>query len=128
MNANGKLTRGHLESDSSNCCDFSGGFVGRMWKDVWNNNHLNDAFPRLFSFAKNQDISVVEFLQNNIIEDQFHTPLSTEAFQEYQELQNLIQNLQIQENEKDKWHYIWGQGFKSPAIARYSYFRHGTVI
>jgi len=35
MNANGKLTRGHLESDSSNCCDFSGGFVGRIrWKRV----------------------------------------------------------------------------------------------
>ena len=34
MNANGKLTRGHLGSDSSNCCDFSSGFVGRMGCDA----------------------------------------------------------------------------------------------
>jgi hypothetical protein len=89
-------------------CTVGNGTSVLFWKDVWNNNHLDEAFPRLFSFAKNQDISVAEFLQNNIIEDQFHTPLSNEAFQEYQELQNLIQNLQIQEKEKDKWHYIWG--------------------
>jgi hypothetical protein len=34
MNANGRLTHGHLESDSSNCCDFNGGFIGRMGCDL----------------------------------------------------------------------------------------------
>jgi hypothetical protein len=34
MNANGKLTHGQLEADSSNCCDFSGGFIGRMSCDL----------------------------------------------------------------------------------------------
>jgi hypothetical protein len=51
---------------------------------------------------------VANFLLNNQIEEQFNLPLSIQAFQEYQEMQQLIQQIQIQDHSKDSWHYIWG--------------------
>jgi hypothetical protein len=36
--------------------------------------------------------------------------LSPEAFQEYQDLQEIIQRIQVGENEMDSWQYIWGSG------------------
>jgi hypothetical protein len=35
-------------------------------------------------------------------------PLSIQAFQEYQQLQDLIQNLQTSGDNKDIWEYTWG--------------------
>jgi hypothetical protein len=34
--------------------------------------------------------------------------MSTQAFQEYQQLQDIIQQLQISQDNKDVWEYIWG--------------------
>jgi hypothetical protein len=65
-------------------------------------------FPRLYSFAKKKDISVAHFLTHNQLQDQFHLPLSVEAFQEYQQMQQIIQQIQISGQEKDSWSYIWG--------------------
>ena len=79
-----------------------------FWEDTWNNILLKQSFPRLYSFARNKNISVAKFLQNNDMQEQFHIPLSVEAFQEFQELQEIIQGIQVQENEKDCWQYIWG--------------------
>jgi hypothetical protein len=76
-----------------------------FWSDVWN-DLLHNRFPRLYSFAKNKQISVAQFLLNNSIQEQFHLPLSVQAFQEYQDLQQLIQGIQIQSEIKDKWTYI----------------------
>jgi hypothetical protein len=69
---------------------------------------MQHKFPRLYSFAKNRDISVAQFLANNQIQEQFHLPLSVEAFQEHQQMQQIIQQIQISSQEKDIWHYIWG--------------------
>jgi hypothetical protein len=74
--------------------------------DIWNDHLLQNEFPRLFSFAKNKKISVAQFLLNNNIEQQ--VPLSVEAFQEYQSLQQVIQQIQIIDQAKDSWSYIWG--------------------
>ena len=53
---------------------------------------------------------MANFLQNSDIQEQFHIPLSTETFQELQDLQTIIQGLQVQENENetDYWQYVWG--------------------
>jgi hypothetical protein len=66
-------------------------------------------FPRLFSYAKNKDISVAQFLISNQLHEQFHLPLCVEAFQEYQQMQQIIQQIQISSQNKDTCHYIWGQ-------------------
>jgi hypothetical protein len=79
-----------------------------FWSDVWNDNLLQHNIPRLFSFAKNKNILVAAFLQNTSLENQFHLPLSEQPFQEYHQLQQIIQQTQVSENSKDSWNYIWG--------------------
>jgi hypothetical protein len=54
-----------------------------------------------YSFAKNKNISVAAFLQNNSLESQFHLPLSEQAFQEYHQLQQIIHQTQVSENSKE---------------------------
>jgi len=66
---------------------------------------MQSKFPRLFSFAKNKKIYVLQFLSNNNLQSQFHLPLSE---QEYQRMQYYIQSIQVQQDTKDSWHYIWG--------------------
>jgi hypothetical protein len=69
---------------------------------------LEQKFPRLYSYAKNKDISVASFIQNNKFEQQFHVPLSVQAFQEYQEMYDIIHQTQISSEAKDIWSYLWG--------------------
>jgi hypothetical protein len=69
---------------------------------------LKDSLPRLYSFARNRNISVAKFLQSEDILEQFNLPLSAEAFQELQDLQTIIQGIQVQSNKADCWQYIWG--------------------
>jgi predicted PP-loop superfamily ATPase len=76
-----------------------------FWSDVWNDHLLQQRFPRLFSFAKDKKISVAQFLQDNHLESQFHLPLSENAHKQYQELQQVISQLQVDESTKDTWHY-----------------------
>jgi hypothetical protein len=52
---------------------------------------------------------VAQFLLNNDIETQFHLPLSEQAFQEYHDMQQLIQQAHILEEAKDTWTYIYGE-------------------
>jgi hypothetical protein len=87
-------------------CKIGDGTTVLFWSDVWNDHLLQQKSPRLFSFAKNKNISVAQFLLNSLLETQFHLPLSVQAFQEHQQLQQLIQQLQVSENTKDTWHYI----------------------
>jgi hypothetical protein len=67
-------------------CKIGDGKTVLFWLDVWNDLLLQQRFPRLFSFAKNKNISVAQFLQNNQLETQFHLPLSEQAYLEYQDL------------------------------------------
>jgi hypothetical protein len=87
-----------------------------FWEDTWNNRLLKESFPRLYSFARNKGISVAKFLQNNDIQAQFYIPLTPEAFQEFQDLQEIIQGLQVEEMENDNWQYIWRSGTYSAKI------------
>jgi hypothetical protein len=90
-------------------CTVGDGTTVLFWSDIWNDHLLQDKFPRFFSFAKNKLISVAKFLGTTQMEELFHLPLSNEAWQEYQALQDIIQGIQITEGEKDCWKYIWGK-------------------
>jgi hypothetical protein len=82
-------------------CKVGDGSTILFWSDVWNDNLLQQRLPRLYSFAKNKNISVTAFLQNNSLEGQFHLPLSEQALQEYQHLHQIIHQTQVLENSKD---------------------------
>ena len=80
-----------------------------FWLDVWNGHFLQEKLPRLFSFAKNQKISVADFVAVTDLTEHFYFPLLDQAFQELYELQEIIQGIQVRGDEKDKWTYIWGR-------------------
>jgi hypothetical protein len=85
---------------------------------------LQHKFPRLYSYAKNKNISVAQFLINNRIEDQFHLPLSIQAFQEYQQLQQIIQDLHVPDSGRDSWEYMWGNSRYTDARFYHLTFKH----
>jgi len=96
-------------------CKLEDGSTVLFWSNLWNDNVMQSKFPRLFSFAKNKKISVLQFLSNNNLQSQFHLPLSEQAYQEYQRMQDYIQSIQVQQNTKDSWHYIWGSNSYIPS-------------
>jgi hypothetical protein len=65
-----------------------------FWKDHWNIDQLLcDRFPRLFSFALNEDISVADFIRS---EDQFQffaLPLPVQVYEELSALLNITREL-----------------------------------
>ena len=71
-------------------CKLGDGSTVLFWSDLWNDNVMQSKFPRLFSFAKNKKISVLQFFSNNNLQSQFHLPLSEQAYQEYQIMQDYI--------------------------------------
>ena len=81
-------------------CAVGNGTSVLFWLDVWNGHYLQEKLPRLFSFAKNQKISVAAFLSITDMTSHFHLPLSEQAHQEYIELQGIIQGIQLREENK----------------------------
>jgi hypothetical protein len=55
-----------------------------FWHDLWNDNIRRNKYPRLFTFAKNQSISVASFLTQENLTDIFHLPLTEQANTELQ--------------------------------------------
>ena len=55
---------------------------------------LSEQYPRLLSFAKKTRASVQDMLQAHELENQFHLPLSQDAFEELEALQQQLTALQ----------------------------------
>ena len=90
--------------------------------DYWRDNQhelLVNKFSRLFSFAKDTQISVHEVLQTDELLALFHLPLSTEAFGEFQLLIQIVLDYQDRDNTTDVW--SWGFGKGGPYTARKYY-------
>lgn len=61
-----------------------------FWTDLWNNRLLESQFPELFSFAKYKLITVQSFINADDFADQFHLPLSSQAFNQFQQLTLIV--------------------------------------
>jgi hypothetical protein len=80
-----------------------------FWHDLWNGQVLKLAYPQLFSFTLMEEITLASVLQHENFHDIFQLPLSEEAYQQFCEVNVIIQS--IQENtDIDRWKYIWGSG------------------
>jgi hypothetical protein len=88
-------------------CSVGNGSTVKFWSEVWNGNFLEHKFSRLFFYAKKKDISVADIIHHNNSEEQFHLSLSIQAFQEYQAMQDIIQQTIISNEAKDVWSYLW---------------------
>lgn len=81
-----------------------------MWKDLWLDQPLVDSHPRAFSFAKNEDVSVQNFLRISSLDEAFQLPLSTEAHAEVHDIQRLVAHIVLNDDPttRDFWSYSWG--------------------
>jgi hypothetical protein len=61
-----------------------------FWKYFWNHSILQHTYPQLFSFPKDENISVLSVRQHEYLEELFNVPLSEEALDQFCELQILM--------------------------------------
>jgi hypothetical protein len=95
-----------------------------FWKDDWNDAILQDKFSCLYSYAKEEDISVADIYNSSNVSQIFHLPLSPEAFNQYQEIQVIIRNLNITQQDNDIWTFKWGDKYSS---RKYYKFVHRLI-
>ena len=93
-----------------------------FWGDLWSNSILENAYPVLFSFAKNKKASVHEVMNAEDLDSLFHLPLSEPAWEEMLNLQQLLIIMPYREDSLDEWTFIWGnQTYTSRRYYRYVY-------
>lgn len=78
-----------------------------FWYDVWLDKALKVRFPQLFSFSKKHKCSISYFLDQDVPR-LFSLPLSTQAIDQLQEIDNLLQARYQDENVEDILTYSWG--------------------
>ncbi|XP_037427324.1 uncharacterized protein LOC119292673 [Triticum dicoccoides] len=94
-----------------------------MWKDLWLDATLDEKYQHAFSFAKNEDISVKDFLGSTSLHETFHLPLSVQAMQEIRDLQQEVRHVgnATDPTPHDNWTCCWGSvDFK--AIKYYKFY------
>jgi hypothetical protein len=95
-------------------CSLGDGSSITFWEDLGAGDVLSHKFPRLFSFVRNEIVSVKHVMQAADLDSLFHLPLSPEAFDEMLQLQDLVSLVPYDHTSKDSWFLSWGtQEFSS---------------
>lgn len=97
-----------------------------FWQDLWNGQVTAQAFPELFSFAKDPWISYRNMLQLSSPSQHFHLPLSIQAHQQLITLWSSFPEEQSQ-LENDIWIYNWGNANFSTGKAYKVMMGHGAI-
>ena len=71
---------------------------------------MADRFPRLFSFAYKEDLSVEEVIQSESFSSPF-TPLSAQAREEFQLLQHICEENINGTSDFDSRSFVWGNSY-----------------
>jgi hypothetical protein len=82
---------------------------------------MQHLFPCLFSFVQNEDISVKSFCSTTDISDIFHLPMSPEAFQQYEQLQQITQQMNLNQTTNDVWNFQRGDNYTSRKYYKFVY-------
>lgn len=93
----------------------------RLWCDEWNNTALFTKYPKLFSYAANKNITVLQAREIGQPQDMFHLPMSVQAFNQLQLLLITMQAQPLSE-EHDRWTYKWD----SPRFLSQKAYKHIT--
>jgi hypothetical protein len=91
-----------------------------FWKDDWLLGVNAENFPRAYSFASNEDVSVQSFLTAGRLSSNFWLPLSPQAFEEVKDLQSLVADVNIS-SISDSWAYPWGKEYTSSKFYKYCF-------
>lgn len=80
-----------------------------LWKDLWNGDDLlMNSHQHLFSFAHNEDISLSQFCADPNPASHFFLPMSIEAREELDSLNQLVSVLHLEPMAIDSWILSWG--------------------
>lgn len=80
-----------------------------LWKDLWDpNGVLQDSYRRLFSYAKEEDISLAHYMANPSPEQNFLLPLSAQAREELDQLNEKLSHISLDPLVSDDWVLCWG--------------------
>lgn len=93
-------------------CSIGNGHTALFWTDLWNGHLLNYQHPQLHSFVKSNKQTVEQVCQAPNFQDLFNLPLSVQAYDQYQQVMVLVQQLNLTD-EEDAWSYIWNSGIYS---------------
>ena len=86
-----------------------------FWKDLWLDLEPAQSYPRAYSFAKKEDISVQEFLSSGDLATLFHLPLSPQAMDELRDLQLATRHISMTNTtDGDDWTFAWDLRFMLP--------------
>lgn len=99
-------------------CTVSSGSSILFWKDNWEGEILQQKFPELYSFAKNDSLSIKRFCAATHWTEHFHLPLSNQAFNQFTQLEEIIPELH--HSDKDKW-ICNGQASKYSSMLMYNH-------
>lgn len=86
-------------------CTVRNGKSTLFWKDIWNGSLLGQQHPELLSFVKTDLTSIHSAKQVVDISSLFHILLSAQAYDQFQQVQQLFHDLVLSPDE-DSWHYI----------------------
>jgi hypothetical protein len=97
-----------------------------FWSDDWevsgSRTPLRERFARLFSYAKDDKVSVKDMCQTEVLEDCFHLPLSTRGFDEFLQVSSWTDGIQLAADGIDEWKTSWNNGEYLPS--KYYTFVH----
>jgi hypothetical protein len=77
---------------------------------------LSVQYPRLASFARQENISVFEIMQAEDLKTLFIMPLSQQAFAEFDSLQEQLQDVYYDDSSRDQWTPTWGSSYSSRTL------------
>lgn len=89
-------------------CTVGEGKTVTFWGDLWSDDVLARRFPRLFSFAKDENASVNAVMSAEDLDSLFYLPLSQEAFEEMEMLSAVLSTQSFDAQSADVWTYQWG--------------------
>ena len=91
-------------------CNVGDGVSAFFWDDLWSQAILKHQFPHLFSFVRNPQLNIQQVLQTEYLQDLFFLPLTTEAYEEFLQMEDICIAMRQSEhlNSLDTWSYIWG--------------------
>jgi hypothetical protein len=93
------------------CSQLGDGSTVMFWNDLWTQPGLSEQYPRLYSFARKDGISVQEIMSEEDLDAIFRLPLSMQAHEELIDLQSHLINLEYDDSSRDRWSLIWGQKY-----------------
>lgn len=71
-------------------CQLGNGGTNLLWHDNWCGQPVRQMFPQLHSFVINDNQTVASWINSKDSSQFFHTPLLAQAYSQFTELQNLI--------------------------------------